>query len=204
MQVFVIGATGWIGGAITDALLAGQHQVVGLVRSEAAKRGLELKGARAVQGDIQQLELLISVAQQADVVIVASSASLSATVAVLRALVTALHGTQKPLLYISGSSLYGDIGDQEGVDEQAFLRRLASPAMDQSPEQIVYQAPEQGVHGLVIIGAGILYGRGGGATPNFWLDDAHQRNAAWFIGAGTQRWSTVHVDGYGALDRTGR
>ncbi len=194
MHVFVIGATGWIGGAITDALLASHHQVTGLVRSESAKQSLETKGATAVQADLQDLDLFIPTVRQADAVIVASSASLDSTVATLRALVTSLQGTQKLLLYISGSSLYGDVGRQERVEEQVFLLRLASPAMQQSPEQIVYQASEQGVHGMIVVGAGILYGRSGGATPNFWLDDARQRNVAWFIGAGTQRWSAVHVE----------
>ncbi|GCE28699.1 hypothetical protein KDA_41830 [Dictyobacter alpinus] len=41
--------------------------------------------------------------------------------------------------------------------------------MHQAPEQIVYQAIEQGVHGMIVIGAGILYGCGGGVTPSFWL-----------------------------------
>ena len=80
------------------------------------------------------------------------------------------------------------------MSEDLFLARLNSPAMEQSPEKLAFEALEQRVHGMVIIGAGILYGRGGGATPTFWLNDARQSKAAWFVNPGTQRWSTVHVD----------
>ncbi len=194
MRVFVLGATGWIGGAVTDVLLTAHHQVVGLTRTARATSKLEAKGATAVQGDMSDANVLIPVAQQADAVVVASSASLDATATTLQALITALRGTQKPLIYISGSSLYGDIGQQEQVDEQVFVQQLIEPSRQQSPEQIVYRAREQGVHSMIIIGAGILYGRGGGATPNFLLDDARQRNAAWYIGGGSQRWSSVHVE----------
>lgn len=194
MNVFVLGATGWIGGAITDALLVAHHQVVGLTRTAQAASTLEAKGATAVQGDMSDANVLLLTARNADAVVVASSASLDATMKALQALVAALQGSQKPLIYISGSSLYGDIGQREEVDEQVFVQRLTEASHQQSPEQIVYQAREQGIHGMIIIGAGILYGRGGGATPNFLLDDARQRNAAWYVGAGSQRWSAVHVE----------
>ncbi|MBA2681469.1 MAG: NAD-dependent epimerase/dehydratase family protein [Ktedonobacteraceae bacterium] len=194
MQVFVLGATGWIGGAITDMLLESHHQVIGLARNAQATSKLEAKGATAVQGDMDDATVLLPIAKKADAIVMASSASLDTTMTTLQALVTALQGSLKPLIYISGSSLYGDIGNQEQVDEQVFVQQLTEPSRRQSPEQIVYQARELGIHGMVVVGAGILYGRGGGATPNFLLDDARQRNAAWYIGAGTQRWSAVHVE----------
>ncbi|HLG75810.1 MAG TPA: NAD-dependent epimerase/dehydratase family protein [Ktedonobacteraceae bacterium] len=195
MRVFVLGATGWIGSAITDSLLASRHQVMGLARRPDAIATLEAKGVAVVQGNLSNPEVVSQVAQQADAVIIASSAPLGVTVVALKVLIAALQETQKPLIYISGSSLYGDIGNQEQVHERVFVHRLATePAMHQSPEQIVYQAKEQGIHGMIVIGAGILYGRAGGATPTFWLSDAMQRGVAWFIGGGAQRWSAVHVD----------
>ncbi|GCE31316.1 hypothetical protein KDA_68000 [Dictyobacter alpinus] len=147
-----------------------------------------------MQGDMDRYKTWLSVAKQADAIVVASSASLQATVTLLQALIAALQETQKPLVYISGSSLYGDIGAQERVDEDAFVQRLSTPAMNQSPENVVYRAKEHGVHGIVIVGAGILYGRGGGSTPSFLLEEAKKRQVAWYIGEGQQRWSSVHVE----------
>ncbi len=193
MRIFVLGTTGWIGGAITDALLASHHHVIGLARTENAVTTLKAKGVTALQGNMNDAEILLSVAHNADAVVVAS-ASLDATVTALQTLITALQGTQKPLVYISGSSLYGDIGSREQVEEEIFIQYLAELSLRHSPEYIVYQAQEQDVHGLIIVGAGILYGRGGGATPTFLLDDAYQRNAACYIATGTQRWSAVHVE----------
>ena len=194
MKVFVIGATGWIGNAITDALLLSQHEVTGLVRSEAAKTALGEKGATAIQGDLTASHQISLAAQQADAVVVASSASFNTTLAALDTLTNALRGTHKPLVYISGSSLYGNISDKVQVSENIFEQRLITSDMLRSPENIVYNSAQQDIHGIVVVGAGILYGRQGGATPTFWLNDASQRNEAWYIGKGDQRWSAVHVD----------
>jgi nucleoside-diphosphate-sugar epimerase len=55
MQVFVLGATGWIGGAITDALLAAHHKVIALARTAQAASTLRTKGATTVQGEQSRL-----------------------------------------------------------------------------------------------------------------------------------------------------
>lgn len=194
MRAFVLGATGWIGGAITDALLSSHHQVIGLTRHTSAFSALETRGVSVVQGDLDEHEALLPGAQQADAIIVASKASRRTTVATLGALISILQGSHKPLVYISGSSVYGDIGNLERVEEDLFVQHLSTPEMDQSPEQIVSQAQEHGVHGMILVGAGVLYGRGSGATPTFLLEDASRRHVAWYIHEGTQRCSVGYVE----------
>ena len=58
MKVFVTGATGYVGAAIVRLLLAEQHEVAGLVRSEASAAKLKQAGGRAVKGAIDDLEVL--------------------------------------------------------------------------------------------------------------------------------------------------
>jgi uncharacterized protein YbjT (DUF2867 family) len=58
MHVFVVGATGLLGGQVVDRLLAKGDRVTALVRSPEAGRALAQKGVATVQGDLKNLESL--------------------------------------------------------------------------------------------------------------------------------------------------
>ena len=199
MRVFVIGATGWIGGAITDKFLEESHTVTGLARSDDAVQRQSSRGAVPIRGDLKDSAVICASAQEADATIYAASAPPDVTQEALNALVTTLNGSLKPLVYISGSSVYGDTGNDGPADEDAPLNPPPSVAWLITHEQIVRHAAEQGVKGIVVRGAGILYGRSSGATPEFWLNDTRQYGVARYIGTGTQRWSAVHVDDLASL-----
>lgn len=199
MRVFVVGATGWIGGAIADRFLEAKYAVTGLARSEDAAQHLRSRGAEPIRGDLTDSAALSAPAQEADVTIYAAAAPPDATRAALDALVTTLNGSDKPLVYISGSSVYGNTGNDGPADEDVPLHPPPSVAWLITHERMVRNATEQGVRGIVIRGAGILYGRGGGVTPEFWLNNARQHGVARYIGSGSQRWSAVHVEDLASL-----
>src|SRR3954465_9442772 len=69
MRVFITGASGWIGSATTDDLLAAGHQVVGLARSDASAAALDGKGAQVLRGDLDDLDSLRRGAAGADAVV---------------------------------------------------------------------------------------------------------------------------------------
>jgi dihydroflavonol-4-reductase len=52
VRTFVTGGTGFVGGAIVDALVAEGRDVVALARSDEGARALEERGARPARGDI--------------------------------------------------------------------------------------------------------------------------------------------------------
>src|SRR5689334_18752516 len=66
MRVFITGASGWIGTALTRELVAAGHEVVGLARSDASADAIAAVGASAVRGDMHDHDLLISQAEKAD------------------------------------------------------------------------------------------------------------------------------------------
>ena len=51
MQVFLTGATGYIGTAVADRLRAAVHKLTGLARSDVAANRLTAAGIRPVRGD---------------------------------------------------------------------------------------------------------------------------------------------------------
>ncbi len=69
MNVFVTGATGFIGSAVTQELMAAGHSVTALARSEAAAMKFSAKGIRPLLGNLDDMESLRSAAAAADGVI---------------------------------------------------------------------------------------------------------------------------------------
>ena len=69
MHVFITGASGWIGSAPVDELLAASHDLIGLVRSDKTAAALEVKGAKTHRGDLDDLDSLRRGAVEADAVV---------------------------------------------------------------------------------------------------------------------------------------
>ena len=56
MRVFLTGATGYVGGAVLDALVRGGHSVTALVRDGEKAKRVAAKGARPVVGNLAEPE----------------------------------------------------------------------------------------------------------------------------------------------------
>src|SRR3954453_12096103 len=69
MRVFVTGASGWIGSATVDELLAAGHEVVGLARSDTSAAALRAQGAQVRRGDLDDLDGIREGAAAADAVL---------------------------------------------------------------------------------------------------------------------------------------
>ena len=197
MNVFLTGATGYVGSAVADALRAVGHEVIGLARSDRAAAQLAERGIRAHRGDLLDFDAatIAQGAREADAVIHAATTNDAnapkGDAAAVGAILAALRGTGKPFVYTSGIWVHGNTGDRV-VDETSPLEPAPIIAWRPAIEQQVLLAATAGVRASVIRPA-IVYGRAGG-IPGMFVQSAREHGAARYVGTGENRWPTVHVD----------
>lgn len=195
MRVLITGATGLIGGAVARRLKAGGHEVVGLARSKASAGKLAKDGFVVVRGELSDAASVASAARVADAVIHAASpndenAAIYDETAT-RAIIEALRGTGKRLVYTSGCFVYGPTGDAPATEDRP-LNPLELVRWRQGLEVEVLTAATEGVQPMVIRPAWV-YGNWGG-TAMMMYGAAKEDGVARYIGDGQNRWSTVHAD----------
>lgn len=193
MKTLVIGATGYVGGAICDALKTHGHAVLALVREGSANRAPA--GTDSVVGDVTKPASLVAAAQGADAVVYAvqynGDDAFAVESAALTALAEALAAAKKRLVYTSGVWMYGN-NYPNVATEDTPPNPLAIVAKRPDLERIVLDAAERGLHSIVIR-PGDVYGRGGG-MPAMWVQSARDEGAARVIGDGNNHWPMVHAD----------
>ena len=69
MRVFVTGATGFVGSAVVDELIAAGHKVVGLSRNVEKGEVLGKQGAEVLRGQLEDTALLTKAAASCDATI---------------------------------------------------------------------------------------------------------------------------------------
>jgi nucleoside-diphosphate-sugar epimerase len=195
MEVFLTGATGYIGSAVAEALRKAGHHVTGLARSPEKAKQLEARGVRAVLGDLLKPETIAAPARAAEGVIHTANTNDAhapqADTAVVHAIIAALAGTAKPFVYTSGVWVLGSTGEKT-ADEQTPVNPTPLVAHRPGIEQEVLRAKERGVRS-VVIRPGLVYGRGG-SIPRMIVQSARDTGAAQYVGDGQNRWPFVDVD----------
>lgn len=194
MEVFLTGATGYIGSAVAEALQKAGHKVTGLARTEEKAKALEARGVRASLGDLLKPETVVAPARAAEGVIHTANTndanSAQADAAVARAILKSLEGTGKPFVYTSGVWVLGSTGDKV-ADENTPLNPTPLVAHRAAIEQEVLGYKGRGVR-TVVIRPALVYGRGG-SIPRMIAQSARETGAARYVGDGQNRWAFVDV-----------
>jgi len=199
MNVFVTGATGYIGGSVAAHLAAAGHRVSGLVRSPAKADAVRSLGIRPVLGTLDDGDALAQAAQSADVVINAASADHKGAAV---ALLGALAGSDKLFIQTSGSSIVGTRarGHRSDAifDEDAPVKPSPARAARVALNEFILSYRDRGTR-PVIICPSLIYGRGHGVEPDsmqvpLLMDLARKRGCAAHAGPGENIWSNVHID----------
>jgi nucleoside-diphosphate-sugar epimerase len=192
MQVFLTGASGYIGSAVADRLRAAGHVVSGLARSESAASRLSAAGIQPIRGNFTDLKSIGAAARSADGVIsMATTYDPNVDGPAIGAMLAALAGSNKPMIYTSGIWSHGDTAGKV-VDETSPPRPATLVQWRRAVEERVLDAGREGIR-TVVIRPAIVYGRGGGIPAEF-VDSAGKDGGARFVGAGQNRWPFVHVD----------
>ncbi len=194
-RIFVTGATGYLGSAITARLVRTGAEVFGLARSDDKARAIEALGARPVPGTLESPAEWIGQLKNCDAVVHAASDSANAAEQDQRVLDAvrecALDGRVRRLLYTSGVWVYGP---SAGVvlDETSPRRPLELVSWRTAHEEIAFDLSSHEVQ-TVVLQPGMVYGEHRGIL-GMWFDEARRKKTVTCWGDGSQHWPMVHRD----------
>lgn len=198
MHVFVTGASGWIGTAVVEELLASGHDVTGLARSDTSAQSLERRGIRVRRGDLDDLAGLRSGAEDADATIHLANkhdwanmaASNAAERAATQTIGDTLAGTGRPFLIASGVAGLAE-GRAATEDDPSPFHGPASPRG--GSENLALDFVTRGVHTVSLRFAPTVHGAGDHGFVSTLCRIARDAGVSGYPGDGYNRWPAVHV-----------
>lgn len=193
MRVFVTGAAGFIGSAVTRELIAGGHEVLGLARSDANAEALEKLGAKVHRGALEDLESLRTGAAATDGTIhlafihdfskFAENGQIDKHA--IEAMGEALEGTDKPFIVTSGTLLVAP-------DRLATETDPVQPGFPRMSETVGLGFAARGVRAMAVRLPQVHGGDGKCGLVSWFLHIAREKGVSAIIGDGGNRWSGAH------------
>ncbi len=188
MRVLITGATGYIGSAVLEHLVAAGHDVVAPVRSPEGAAKVSAAGGSAVVGDLSDGGWLTQQLVDADAAIHLAALDPAGDDTVIAAVESAFGGTLKRFVYTGGIWTWGDGDDITEADPV-------------NPGDISAWRPERfarvtsGNYGGVVLSPVVVYGRGAGIPALVFSDQMKdEAGALRLIGDGAQHWATVYIE----------
>lgn len=193
MNIFVTGASGFIGSAVVRELIHAGHQVIGLARSEASAKIIRDAGAAVLLGTLEDLEILKQGASQADGVIHTAfihdftqyqkAGEVDKTA--INTMGEVLAGTGKPIVVTSGMlglpAINGFITEASSAEHSPRTSEATALAL-----------AEKGVHASVVRLPPSVHEKGDKGFIPFIIGQARKNGVSAYPEEGKNHWSAVH------------
>lgn len=202
MRILITGATGFVGRAVTLALLTNSHDVLALVRNPGKAADLEAAGAALAVGDMLRPDTFVPRVGEVDAVVHTAQYGTSARLtrakleqvkaadATMTKALACLEQHQR-FVYTSGCFNYGDHGDAWITEATPETPSPLGEGHHDLTKYLLNLHRQAGLE-VVILAPGFVYGPGGLFKASFY--DTLQKGQLRVFGKGENYWSPVHVD----------
>ncbi len=196
MRVFLTGANGWVGSAITRELLDAGHTVTGLVRSKEKGEALAAAGGTPLLGSLRDLDVIRRSAGDADGIIhTAFGLDFSKIVDLseedreaIKTFGKVFAGSDRPIVVTSGLGLLppGEVFTEDS-------RPAIIPEFPRASEQTAFVLAERGLRASVVRLSRSTHGIGErhGFVPML-AALARDKGVSAYVGDGQNLWPSVH------------
>lgn len=196
MNVFVTGASGFVGSAVVRELLAAGHAVVGMARSESGAQKIVQAGATVHMADLEDVDSICSGLTDCDAVIHTAfnhdftqfKANCELDRRVITAIGKALAGSGRPLVVTSGTGLLRS--------ETPITEDVVPPSSEVVPRAATEEAASlvaaMGVPTYVVRLPPTVHGAGDHGFVPMLINIAREKGRAAYVGEGLNTWAAVH------------
>jgi nucleoside-diphosphate-sugar epimerase len=204
MQVFLTGATGYIGSAVLDAMIKGGHRVTALARDPEKAERLLAKGATPIIGELGLPKTYVEAVKAADAVVHTALESSPRGIPKEKDALELMLGAQtqasqadgkaRVFVYTSGVWVLGRT--VKAAEEDAPLDPPAHVEWRPAHEDLVLSSFSASLR-TVVVRPGIVYGGGRGIVADLIKDALN--GLIRVVGPGKNRWSCIYDHDLGDL-----
>src|SRR5919201_1166407 len=200
MRIFLTGATGYIGGAVLDALVRAGHDVTALVRDGEKARRIARRAAHPVVGNLADSNSFRGALDAQDGYVHAAFDYASGRGAAVErdALDAMIAAAKRPrtgkadsrkrfLIYTSGIWILGP--SPEPAAEDAPVNPIALASFRPAHEQLVLDAAGSRLR-TIVVRPGVVYGGGSGIVGDIFK--AASNGLIRVVGEGNNHWPTIY------------
>lgn len=196
MRVFVTGARGYIGFAVSNAFRRCGHRVTGLIRSDKDASLLKAHEIIPIIGDLTKPKSFLEEVEKAEVIVhcgydMNSKDGIKTDYNLIKSVIKLAQHSKVPKQFIYTSGVWVIGNTESKADESTPLNPLSIVKWRPSHEEAVLNGA-YGPFKTLVIRPGCVYGGKGGLTSLFF--SSAKKGALEVIGNGDNSWALIHVE----------